>query len=146
MTLTTPADAVVVYLKADPALAAWVGTRIYQAHLPQSPLYPAIVVQSVSEPRTYHARGVTDLAQTRLQVDVYASETNGGNQQNVVDVAAYTVDARLSGRVFAAGTPPLAVRGTFRANRLTFYEAEDRLLRVMLEYVLWSRPSSGVAA
>ena len=146
MTLTTPADAVVVYLKADPAVAAWVGTRIYQAHLPQSPLYPAIVVQSVSEPRTYHARGANDLAQTRLQVDVYASETNGGNQQNVVDITAYTVDARLSGRVFAAGTPPLAVRATFRANRLTFYEAEDRLLRVMLEYVLWSRPSSGVAA
>lgn len=146
MTLTTPVDAIVGYLKADPALAALVGTRIYQVHLPQSPTYPAIVVHSVAEPRSYHYRGPDNLARTRIQIDAYTSEHAGGNQKNVVDITAWTVEARLSGAPFQAGTPALAIRATVRTNKLDLYEAEDRLLRVMLEYLVVSRPSTGVAA
>jgi Protein of unknown function (DUF3168) len=146
MTITPPAEAIVYWLKADPALAALVGTRIYQVHLPQSPSYPAVLVQSVSEPVTYHARGPNNLVQTRIQVDSYASEAAGGNQLDVVNQTALLVDLRLSGATFRAGTPPLSVRAVFRSNRLDLYEPEDRLLRIMLEYLVWSRPASGIAA
>lgn len=43
-------------------------TRIYSGILPQSPVFPAVLVQRVSDVQTSHLRGGNNLMMTRVQV------------------------------------------------------------------------------
>ena len=134
MTTTT---ALLQWLKADPALTALVGARIYQQLLPQSPTYPNVVLQTVSQPLRYHLRGPLALLTTRVQVDCYAQEESGLDAKGLVDEVAFAVDARLSGRVFVQST--VHVRACLRANRIdTFESLELHAYRVLLEWLVWS--------
>jgi hypothetical protein len=145
--MTTPAMAVRSWLAADAAVAALAGARVYQLHLPQSPDYPAVVVQTVSEPVPFHLRGPAGLTATRVQVDAYAEANSGGDGKYTVDRLAAAIDRRLDGEGFAIGAPPLAVTGAFRQNRVDLHEGEEvRLYRVMQEYLIWSRPQTGADA
>lgn len=50
------------------AVTALAGTRVWSATLPQSPVFPAVLVQQVSEVQTSHLRGGDDVMMTRVQV------------------------------------------------------------------------------
>ena len=50
-------------LVADPDVAAIIGSRAYQGHLPREPTFPAIVYQMISRPQD----GLTGIVQARMQ-------------------------------------------------------------------------------
>jgi Protein of unknown function (DUF3168) len=134
MTTTT---ALVYWLRADPAVAALVGARVYQQIPTQSPTYPFVVLQTVSRPLIYHLRGEGGIVTTRVQVDSYAQEQTGLDAKALVDEVAAAVDARLSGRVFVQGT--VYVRACLCSDRIdTFERLELHAYRVLLDYYVWS--------
>lgn len=137
---TTVRTAVIMWLRADPALAALVGARIYPVLLPQSPTYPAVVVTQITELVGYQLRGPAGLDETRIQIDVYAQVADGVDAVDLVDRVAHAVDARLSGSLFTHDT--CRVRGCFRITWLDGFAApEVEAYRVLLEYVIHSRPA-----
>lgn len=133
-------------LLADTAVAAIVGTRVYQLKLPQAPTLPALKVQSIAEPVTYHNRGPSGLIRAVVQVDAYASEIDAANPHPLATVnrLARAVDRALSGQQFVStsgsGSPPVPtfqIQVAFRDNRIPIYEAPElRLVRVSLDYAV----------
>lgn len=75
-------------LKGLTPVSALVGARVYQLVLRQGSILPAIRVQRVSGTRDYHLRGRTNLKESRIQVDVYASSESGSPYATPVAVAA----------------------------------------------------------
>jgi len=76
------------FLKADPALGALVGTRIYSEFSPQpataptalqtaAPLYPRVVVQVVSASQEYHLGGPIGMVHARVQVSCLGRGPSG---------------------------------------------------------------------
>jgi hypothetical protein len=138
----TVESAVRAQLAADPAVAALVGGRVYQLKLPQGVTLPAVRVQLIDEPAAYHLRGADKLHEARVQTDVYATETSGGDPYATAEVVADAVDEALSGRKFAIGTPPARrIAGAFRISRRTLYESDVlREVRILQDYDVFSEP------
>jgi hypothetical protein len=136
----TVEEAVRVYLLDHAVVTALVRTRIYLDKLPQSPTYPAVRVQLVSDPKDYHLRGEDGLSRARVQVDAYQDE-RAADPYSAATVGA-AVHAALSGARFDTGeSPGVAVTGVFRvARRRSFEAGELRLLRISQDYYVWSRP------
>lgn len=141
----TPELAIITRLAATPAVTAIVAQRIYEIALPQSAIVPAIKVQVIADPKSYHLRGPLKQSRTRVQVDaavseraVSVSDDPGAN----LNALAEAIDDSLSGQTFTVGTPPsLKVTGVFRWDRQKLRLPEElRYLRVMLDYIVWSQP------
>lgn len=60
-------------LLADATVAAGVATRIFWGDRPQGTALPAIVLQTVSDPRTAHLKDYDETRVTLIQLDVYAT-------------------------------------------------------------------------
>lgn len=137
----TVEDAVVERLLATAAIAAIVDTRVYLLILPQSPTYPAVRVQLVDEPTELHLRGADALTRARVQTDVFVAATTGDPYATAAEVAD-AIDASLVGAPFTVGTStPRRVTGAQRVTRLPTYEGEElRLVRMMQDFYIWSRP------
>jgi hypothetical protein len=132
----TPTTALLHWLRDDPALELLVNGRIYQGKLPQSPDYPALILNTVSEPRRYHQRGEVGLVRTRLQIDAYAQEASGSDAKGLVDGVAAVVNARVSARSFVQGDVRVFV--SYCDNKIDNFEEKLLAHRVLLEYVVWS--------
>lgn len=87
-------------LLADSAVAAIVGARIYWVDRPQETTYPAITLQTISDPRPEHLKGFDGARATRVQVDCWAK-----------GAAGYGVALSLARAVIAAISPPATVSG-----------------------------------
>jgi hypothetical protein len=66
--------------KLRTAIAAVVADRVSDTVLPQSPTYPAIVIQRISTPRERTLSGPSGLASPRIQVGCYADSGIAGKQ------------------------------------------------------------------
>jgi hypothetical protein len=131
----TISDALCQRLRGDAGVSAFVGTRVYQLKLPQQPTLPALRVQLVSEPTTYHLRGPVNAWQALVQVDAYASEFDPAfpDPYDQVERLATAVEQALSGVLATVG--PIAIIGCFRVSRAPLYEpGELRLARILQEY------------
>jgi hypothetical protein len=133
---------VIKRLLATSAVTAIVVGRIYKVVLPQSPTLPAIVVQVVSDPRSYHLRGTQKLCRTRVQVDAYVSEvatTAAPDPGGKLTTLEEAIDGALNGQAFTVGSPVEArVSLVTQEDRRHFREAEElRQLRTMLDYAVW---------
>jgi hypothetical protein len=137
-------EAVRQQLLADAGLAALVGTRVWALVLPEHGDLPAVRVQLVDEPSTYHLRGEDALTRARVQVDAYAEEGAAADPYASAQAVADAVHAALSGVRFAVGSPvSREVTGAMRDSRRVLYEAEElRQVRVSQDYIVWSRPVS----
>lgn len=62
---------------ADTQIGNLVGTRWYPTPLPEKPTYPAITYQIVSENNVSSHQGNSNLAETRLQLNVWSSTYDG---------------------------------------------------------------------
>jgi hypothetical protein len=119
--------------------------RIYELILPQSETRASIVVQVVSDPKSYHLRGPDDLSRTRVQVDAYVSlvpvDEDDDPPQTLANLES-AIDETLSGQTFnTAGSPGAHVTGILRVDRRTMRDPDERqLLRTMLDYVVWWKP------
>lgn len=85
-------DAFTSLMLGHAPLVAWVSDRVHWSMQPaQVDRFPYINLTVVSDPRRYHFQGVSDLRQTRVQLDVWAESCG-----EAVEVEA-VVDAFLSG-------------------------------------------------
>jgi hypothetical protein len=137
--------AVIERLEDTAAVTAIVEDRIYEVMLPQSPTLPAIVVQVVDDPKSYHLRGANRHSRTRVQVDCYVSEvpiTDDDDPGVNLSMLEDAVDDTLSGEVFdVGGSPGARVTGVMRLDRRKMRDTDElRLFRVMLDYVVWWHP------
>ena len=131
--------AIVFWLRADPGVAAIVANRVHPIQLPQSPVYPASVVQTVSDPGLYHLRGRAGLSKARLQIDNYVQIKPGVDAVDLVDRLAAAVDAALGGKSFRQGA--IGVRVATRTNDIDYFEEpEINAYRVLLEYLVSYSP------
>ena len=139
----TVEEAVIDRLVTTAGVTALVGTRVYQFVLPQKPTLPAIRVQLVSDPRSYHLRGVNGLERSRVQVDAYAAVTSGSDPYASAEAVADAIDTALSGVAFETSDSPSsrAVTASFRITRMPIYESEElRQVRMLQDFDVWSRP------
>lgn len=67
-------------LIAAAPVAALVGQRIYWVQRPQAAALPAITLQTISDDRPQHMKGLQELRASRVQLDVWA-ETYGSTRQ-----------------------------------------------------------------
>jgi hypothetical protein len=136
----TVGSAIVAQLAADPGVAALVGDRVYQLQLPQGVILPAVRVQLIDDPAGYHLRGPLGLSEARVQTDVYAAETSGGDPLEQAEAVAEAVDVALSGRKFDVGGAR-HVSGAFRISRQQRYEGDAlREVRILQDFAVWSSP------
>jgi hypothetical protein len=144
-------QAVVERLLAVTAVAAIVGTRVYQLVLPQQVTLPAVRVQQISETTEYHVRGEINAYVTRVQVDANAAQASGTDPYAQAATLADAVHGEfvngvaigLSGWTGTAGGSPAEIVVTFAQRvdrRVDFEAAELRMVRVRQDYfVHWRR-------
>jgi hypothetical protein len=141
--------AIAARIAAISAVTAIVSGRVYLDLLPQSPTYPAVLVQLVSDPSRYHLRGVVGLKRARVQVDAYAMKTSGVDQYSAAVALADAIDgdgkgtaaSGVSGWIGFVGSPPFEIRGCFRTSRLRRYDPDElNLLTMTQDYYVsyWS--------
>lgn len=132
----TISEAVCGRLKADAAVIALVGPRVYQLKLPQQPTLPAVRVQLVAEPSDPHLRGERRWWQADVQVDAYANEFDPAHPDPyaTVSLVADAVDLALTkGPSYWVGA--LRMQKAKRITRAPLYDANEiRLARIMQEF------------
>jgi hypothetical protein len=142
----TVEEAITARVEGLAAVIALAGDRVYLDKLPQSPTYPAVRVQLIDDPTTYHLRGPNGLSRARVQVDHYVHEDSGEDPYAAITAleAATKGDGKgtaatgLSGWKGSVGSPPFAVRGCFRTNRLRRYDPDElRVLTMSVDYIVW---------
>lgn len=142
----TPEEAIREHLVDAAAVAALVGTRVYQLVLPQGATLPALRVQLIGTTDFMHLRGGSGvLGRSRIQVDAYAAEASGVDPYAQAQALADVVQDALDGQVFtvSASQESLKITGVFRRNRLPMYEPDElRQVRIVQDYIVWSRSLS----
>lgn len=131
------------YLASVPAIVAIVSTRVHESFLPQSATLPALCVQLISGPRTHHLRGSNQTIRTRIQVDSYVSEDpeSSSDPGDDVDALAQAVEDALDGQGFVIDT--VEVTAALQSDRRKVRVADElRMLRVMQDFIVWSRVTS----
>jgi hypothetical protein len=141
----TVEGAIVSRLKADSAVSAIVGSRVYRLKLPQQPTLPAIRVQRVSRVEYEgHLRGRSGRFRSRIQIDAFASEYDSQNPDplGTQDALMTAIDNAIVGKAFDSGDSPptIQVWVVLSANAYEEYEAgELRQVRGPQDYfVTWS--------
>lgn len=142
----SPEEAVRTRLLALSSVTDLVGTRIYQVMLPQHPTFPAVRVQLIDEEAFYTITKHNKVRRGRVQVDIFAQVTSGGDPLVSADAIANAIDGDgngasstgLSGWRGDLGSPSYEVKGIFRLSRDKRYEADElRLVRVRMDYDVW---------
>lgn len=135
-------DAVCTYLLTQTAITDLVGSRVYQLKLPQQPTWPALLVWLVTDPATYHARGVDGFGVATVQVDSFAQEYDAVRPDPLATahLLADAVDAALSGIPFDSPADWIHVQWSKRTDRKDIYEPDElRLTHIALEYEITYR-------
>lgn len=126
------------WLKTRTAVTALVpAARIYQLKLPQTPTLPAIRVQLIANPKTYHLRGPQGLERARVQIDVYVSETMPPDPYGKAGEIADAIDGAMGGVTFTVSG--IKVQGAFRIDRRALYEDAVKAIRIQQDFRLVAR-------
>lgn len=130
-------------------VVAIVGARVYLDRLPQSPLYPCVLVQLVDDIRAYHLRGPNGSQTSRVQVDALAKKVSGAYPYQAASDLADAIDgdgrgdgaSGLSGFLGTiGGSPGLEILGCFTIDRRRQYDPDELLVvTVSQDYLVWSR-------
>lgn len=87
-------------LLADATVAGLIGNRVYWGERPQGSAYPAILMQTVSDPRPVHLKDYENTRSTLVQMDVYATTYAAALSIAKAAIAALKVPDVISGKVF----------------------------------------------
>jgi hypothetical protein len=87
-------------LLEDATVAGFVGTKVTWVDRPQTTNLPAIVLQTISDPRPAHLKGFDGARMTRVQLDVFASKHLTGLQIAQAAIAALKDPADIDGKQF----------------------------------------------
>lgn len=119
-------------LLADSAVAALVGTRVYVGRLPQSPIYPAITLEPVSEDDNNTVASVGDLRWARIEVDAWAESFAAVN-------ALYrAINFALNGKKGTFGNSDIRSCSSMTGGRY-FYEDSVTAHRRLRDYSVWHK-------
>lgn len=111
-------------LAADTAVAAIVSTRIYPLQLPQSPTYPAITYQRISNTGT---NGNTALRESRWQISCWAQTYLGALALSAA------VKALLEEYTNTVSTP--GIKMALVVNELDDYDDTVKVYRVIIDVI-----------
>lgn len=137
----TAEEAIATRLLATSGVTSLVSTRVWMLKLPQAPTLPAIRVQLITEQTPKHLRGPIGTKPSRIQVDCYALESSGSDPYAAASAVADAVAAAIGFAPFTAGT--VRVQSVEQMDRQPIYESEElRLVRMLLDYRVWSTPAS----
>jgi len=111
-------------LLANGLVSGAVGTRIDWGQRPQGAAYPAIVLQTISDPRPAHLKDYEETRSTLVQLDVYS------DVQSTRDSAADALVAWLDNYrgMMGSWNATIQVR-----NKPRSWEPDSRLYRCMIE-------------
>lgn len=127
------------HIAANDAVIALVASRIYLLKLPQSPTLPAVRVQLIDEPESYHTRGANAETRAEIQVDTFAQEGGSADPYRTATAVAEAIETAVSGKTFE--TADRRFTAVYQRSRRALYDPDElRLVRVMTEYVVWSQP------
>jgi hypothetical protein len=128
--------AVLARLLADTVIDDIVDGRGYQLKLPQSPSYPAIRVQLISEVEAYVlTAALTNFFKARVQVDSWASDASASDPYAAARALGQAVNDSLAGASFTQDD--VEVSSIQLIDRVVDYEAEElRLIRVRQDYAV----------
>jgi hypothetical protein len=87
-------------LLANGDVAAIVGTRIDWVERPQNSALPAISLQTISDPRPLHLKGMDRARSTRVQCDCWAETYAAALALARAAIAALSSPATISGKKF----------------------------------------------
>jgi hypothetical protein len=125
-------------LEADYAVSSLVSDRVYQLKLPQDGELPAIRVQLIDNPQMKHLRGPDGTTGARVQVDAYDMEASGADPYASVEDIANAVNDALVYEPFTVGS--VRVLSARREDRRALFEGDEKnTVRIMQDYIVWSR-------
>lgn len=137
----SPEEAVRARIMTVAAVTAIVDSRVYMHKLPQSPVYPNVLVTLVTpEDTEYHLRGEVGLKKVRVQVDAYARGISGVDPYAMASTLAQAIHgdgegSGLSGFSGDIGSPALRIFLITRLSRRPDYDPEElRVLRMSQDY------------
>ena len=119
--------ALIALLLADPGVFALTGPRIRPLRRPQGEATPSATLQRVSAAPDHTYAGPQRLAETRVQIDVWAARYTEARALSAAICAA------LDGYGAAAGT----LRAAFKAGERDLTEDAGKLVRVSLDFMIW---------
>ena len=108
-------------------VTALVGQRVYWVDRPQAAALPAIVLQTISDPRPQHLKGFDALRETRVQLDVFAANQPGG-------LNGYDLTRRITEAAIAALVPENSGNGII-FNRALVDGARDLGERTETQFI-----------
>lgn len=120
-------------LKADAAVAALVGVRVYAVVAPGDVAKPFVTFQEISAlDAGQHLRGPSNLMRSRYQVDAWA------DRRGVAKSLGAAIRACLDGyRGDTAAADTTIVRSILFEDRRDLYEAPELLHRVSIDFLVW---------
>ena len=130
-------------LLAVTGVTTLVSTRVYSGKLPQSPTFPAVLLQVIGDIETMHLRGGTNLHRARVQVDSISHEGSGGSRAQAVSLDAavqgsYSAGAVTGLRGFKGTAGGVEIDAVIPAGVREGYDAEElRQYRVQRDYFVW---------
>lgn len=106
--------AVASHLKADTAVSALVGERVYRADAPPNPSWPYITIKTVGKEVVRHATATSGLARAAMEIACWDDSEDGA------DTLANTVREAMDHFYGTMGTTPNTetVRGAFLDTQL----------------------------
>jgi hypothetical protein len=122
-------------LLADATVAGFVGTRVYVGRLPQSPTYPAIVLEPVTEDDNNTINTPGDLRWARIEVNAWAVDFDGVNDLHAA------INAALNGNAGVFNGVDIRACSSMIGGRY-FYEDSVKAHRRLRDYSVWHRPAA----
>lgn len=121
--------AVIAALKADAAIAAIVGSRVFIAGGREGSQYPYLTVQRISTPVASHLDGAATLQWPRFQIDAWAVKALEALEiGEAVRTAIDAIELTAGGLTFTA---------TFQDQRGPAPDDETKVFRVSQDYFIW---------
>jgi len=118
-------------LEENVGVAALTSTRIYPLILPQTPTYPAITYQRVSNTGQ---DGTSTLRQSRWQVNCWSKRRDGAGGYGECQQLATAVKAALEEYIDLSATP--GINMALVVNELDDYEETTQIYRVIIDVIL----------
>lgn len=123
-------EALLARAKADPALAAVVGSRIYWRARPQTSALPALVLAMVGGERPQTIEDFADMAEARVQASLFADRYATSRIGIEAAIAALVPEAEAAGILFWRGSASEPVDlGEQTSSGFVFHAAADLVIR-----------------
>ncbi len=124
-------EALMTYLLADTTITAYVGERIFYAHVDwQDVETPYLVVTKISGVREHSHDGSSHLAHPRFQIAIFSTSYSSCKSiAAVIQTALQGYSGTMSSGV--------DVGAIFYENETDLYDSETSLFQVITDYIIW---------